>query len=78
MEPVRLRQHAQVGQRRVRRTDVEVDGAGLEVPAVELGVGAALLDDEQLDAQPEQPVQGGRREIGPLHPVHCAVHGGEP
>ena len=77
-DPVRLRQHPQVGERRFRRADVEVDGAGVEVPAVELGVGAALLDDEHLDAQPEQPVQGGGREIGPVHPVHRAVHGGEP
>ena len=44
---------------------MEVDGAGLEVPPVQLGVGAALLDDEHLDAQPQQPVQvAARREIG--------------
>ncbi|OLT32627.1 hypothetical protein BJF82_15110 [Kytococcus sp. CUA-901] len=36
----------------------------LDVAAVDLGVGALLLDDEDVDAQPEQVVQDPVVEVG--------------
>ena len=71
----------------------EVDGAGFEVAAVQLGVGAALLDDEHVDPQPQQPVERCAVRSAPSRPVHlpsmshnprascvnaAAVHGGDP
>ena len=42
----------------------DVAGGGLVVPAVDLGVGALLLDDEDVDAQPQQAEQRGGVEAG--------------
>ena len=67
-------EQAQVRQRGGRRAEHEVDGAGIEVAAVQLGVGAPLLDDEDVHPQAQQPVQRGRRQIGPPHHPHRAVH----
>jgi hypothetical protein len=41
-----------------------VPGARLDVPTVQLGVRALLLDDEHVDPQPQQGVQGARVEVG--------------
>ena len=55
--PAGLRaQHPESGDRDAVGLEPEVDRLRLEVAAVELGVGALLLDDEHVDPQPAQAV----------------------
>ena len=44
---------------------------GLGVPAVELGIGALLLDDEDVDPQPAQAVDLERRQLGERRPAQA-------
>jgi len=73
---VRIAQHAQVRQRRaVVALDPQMAGLRFEVPAVQLRVGALLLDHEHVHAQPQQAVQGGGVELGEgRHPDGWLVH----
>ena len=50
------------------RLEPQVHGRRLDVPAVELGIGALLLDDEDVDPQPAQPVDLERRQLGEAAP----------
>ena len=64
-----LVEHPQVGHRRALGLDPQVQGAGLEVEPVQVGVDAVLLDDEDLLTQGEDAVRRDGVQLAEPRPV---------